>query len=142
LPEGHEEAAMEGRNVRFRLNIVAAYNYTCALTRYRLTTISGKAIVDAAHIHQYAKSHNNDISNGMALSKSAHWLFDEGLWSLTDDYRVIVADEHFAEHGPEHILLRQYRDQQLHLPSDPQLWPSVRHITWHRNKKFKGVAGS
>jgi putative restriction endonuclease len=39
---------------------VAAYNYTCALTRYRLTTIAGGSIVDAAHIHQFSDSRNND----------------------------------------------------------------------------------
>lgn len=48
-----EEAQKQGREVRFRLNIVAAYNYTCALTRYRLTTINAGSIVDAAHIHTH-----------------------------------------------------------------------------------------
>src|SRR4051794_35971479 len=37
--KGPEEAQKQGREARFRLNIVAAYNYTCALSRYRLTTI-------------------------------------------------------------------------------------------------------
>ena len=41
--KGPEEAQKQGREARFRLNIVAAYNYTCALTRYRLTTIAGAA---------------------------------------------------------------------------------------------------
>jgi phage regulator Rha-like protein len=40
----------KGRDVRFRIEVVAAYNYTCALTGLRLTTISAGAIVDAAHI--------------------------------------------------------------------------------------------
>src|SRR5262249_26472871 len=31
-----EKATRQGREARFRLNVVAAYNYTCALTRYRL----------------------------------------------------------------------------------------------------------
>ena len=76
---------------------VAAYNYTCALTRYRLTTIAGGSIVDAAHIHQFSDSRNNDPRNGLALCKNAHWLFDNGLWTLTDDYKVIVAEGRFAE---------------------------------------------
>src|SRR6516164_6757639 len=94
-----EEAQKQGREARFRLNIVAAYNYTCALTRYRLTTITGASIVDAAHIHQFADSRNNDLRNGLALTKNAHWLFDNGLWTLGDDYRVIVAHGNFAEAG-------------------------------------------
>src|SRR5260221_2651663 len=100
-----DEAAKQGREARFRLRIVAAFNYTCALTRYRLTTISGATIVDAAHIHQFSDSRNNDSNNGLALCKNAHWLFDNGLWTLTDDYKVIVAEGHFAEAGSDHLLL-------------------------------------
>ena len=64
--KGPQEAQQQGREARFRLNIVAAYNYTCALTRYRLTTITGGSIVDAAHIHQFSDSRNNDPRNGLA----------------------------------------------------------------------------
>jgi putative restriction endonuclease len=134
-----EEARKQGRETRFRLNIVAAYNYTCALTKYRLTTITGSSIVDAAHIHDFADSRNNDPRNGLALTKNAHWLFDNGLWTLTDDYHVIVAQGTFAEAGPEHQLLRCYHGQRILLPNDKTIWPSLVNIAWHRNKKFKGV---
>jgi putative restriction endonuclease len=132
-----EEVRKQGREARFRLNIVAAYNYTCALTRYRLTTITGASVVDAAHIHQFADSRNNDARNGLALTKNAHWLFDNGLWTLTDDYRVIVAQGGFVEFGPEHHRLAQYNGHRIQLPKDNSLWPSLVHIAWHRNKKFK-----
>jgi putative restriction endonuclease len=46
--QASEEAQKQGREARFRLNVVAAYKYTCTLTRYRLTTISSGSIVDAA----------------------------------------------------------------------------------------------
>lgn len=134
-----EIASGQGREARFRLNIVAAYNYTCALTRYRLTTITGSSIVDAAHIHQFADSRNNDPRNGLALCKNAHWLFDNGLWTLTDDYRVIVAEGHFAEQGADQKLLSDFHGQTIHLPADQGLWPNPVHIGWHRKKRFKGA---
>jgi putative restriction endonuclease len=136
--KSQEEAQKQGRETRFRLNIVAAYNYTCALTQYRLTTVTGGCIVDAAHIHQFADGHNNDPDNGLALSKNAHWLFDNGMWTLSDDYRVIIAHGSFAEAGPAQHLLAQYSGQKIQLPSDPSLWPNLLHIAWHRKKKFKG----
>lgn len=136
--KGPEEAENRGREVRFRLNVVAAYNYTCALTQYRLTTVTGRSIVDAAHIHQFADSRNNDPRNGLALTKNAHWLFDSGLWTLSDDYRVIVAQGAFAEAGHEHQLLARYNGHKIQLPSDRELWPSFIHITWHRKNRFKG----
>jgi putative restriction endonuclease len=137
--EGPEAAQKQGREARFRLDIVAAYNYTCALSRYRLTTITGTSIVDAAHIHQFADSRNNDPRNGLALTKNAHWLFDHGLWTLSDDYRVLVAVGTFAEAGPEQHLLAQYSGEKIQLPKDRSLWPSPLHIAWHRNQKFKGA---
>ena len=57
---------------------------------YRLVTIDSGSIVEAAHIHQFADSRNNHPRNGIALCKNAHWMFDEGLWSLDDDYRVLI----------------------------------------------------
>jgi putative restriction endonuclease len=133
-----DEAANQGREARFRLNIVAAYNYTCALTRYRVMTITGSSIVDAAHIHQFAASRSNDPRNGLALCKNAHWLFDNGLWTLTDDYRVLVAEGHFSEDGAGHKLLHEYHGQRIHLPGDAGLWPNPLHMAWHRKNRFKG----
>ena len=80
-----------GRDARFRIEVVVvAYKHTCALTGYRMTTLDMESIVDAAHIHEFSDSRNNDPRNGLALSKNAHWQFDRGLWSITDEYRVIV----------------------------------------------------
>src|SRR5262249_23316109 len=44
----YEASRERGREARFRLTIVPAYNYTCALTRYRLVTVGSGSIVDAA----------------------------------------------------------------------------------------------
>jgi putative restriction endonuclease len=137
--QADEEPAKRGRDARFRLNIVAAYNYTCALTRYRLTTVTGSSIVDAAHIHEFSDSRNNNPRNGLALCKNAHWLFDHGLWTLTDDYRVVVAKGQFDEAGPGDHLLAAYHGQKILLPPDPTLWPNPVHLAWHRNKWLKGA---
>ena len=55
----YEESRERGREARFRLTVVPAYNYTCALTGYRCVTVKAGSIVDAAHIHQFADSRNN-----------------------------------------------------------------------------------
>jgi putative restriction endonuclease len=133
-----EEAKKQGREARFRLNVVAAYNHTCALTRYRLMTVAAGSIVEAAHIHPFSRSRNNDPRNGLALCRNAHWLFDSGLWTLTDDYRVMVAAGRFAEHSPDQKALADYHGQKVHLPNDPALWPDPGHLAWHRNHRFLG----
>jgi len=132
------EAKVVGREARFRLDVVPAYNYTCALTGYRVTTIDAGSIVDAAHIHAFKDSRNNDPRNGIALCKNAHWLFDAGLWSLDDDYRVIVARSHFIEVSPDQKPLAEYEGQRIRLPADRSIWPEQRHLAWHRKNRFKG----
>jgi len=135
-----EEAQLAGREARFRIRVVSAYNFTCALSAYRLTTITAGSIVDAAHIHEFRDSRNNDPRNGIALSKNARWTFDRGLWTIADDYRIIVAIGHFAEAGPnKDNLLASYHGKRLHLPEDRTLWPDPIHLAWHRKKRFKAV---
>lgn len=133
------DAAERGREGRFRIGVITAYDYTCALTGYRLVTLTSGTIVDAAHIHQFAASRNNDLNNGIALSKNAHWLFDNGLWSLRDDFTVLVAERHFAEAGESALLLSGMKDRKITLPANPSHWPEQKHLEWHRNHKFLGA---
>ncbi len=132
------EAVERGREGRFRIGVVTAYNYTCALTGYRLVTLTSGSIVDACHIHQFAHSRNNDPTNGIALCKNAHWLFDNGLWTLRDDYTILIADRHFAEAGEEAFQLGRMRDKRIALPANTAYWPGQQHLEWHRTHKFLG----
>jgi putative restriction endonuclease len=133
-----EEAEKRGREARFRIQVVSAYNYTCALTGYRLMTISSGSIVDAAHIHQFSDSRNNDVRNGIALCKNAHWLFDEGLWTISDDFTVKIALGGFAEASPEQKPLADCHGQKVRLPSNPSHHPDPTCLKWHRTKRFRG----
>jgi putative restriction endonuclease len=133
-----DEAELRGREARFRLRVVSLYNYTCALTGYRLMTVSASSIIDAAHILQFADSRNNEIRNGLALCKNAHWLFDNGLWTIEDDYTVRVALGHFAEDSSDQRRLSEYHGQMIRLPSDPALSPDPVHLRWHRKQRFRG----
>ncbi len=135
----YEAAQERGREARFRLTVVPAYNYTCALTRYRLITVGAGSIVDAAHIHQFSDSRNNHPQNGIALSKNAHWMFDQGLWSLDNDYRVLVADWRFHESGNEALSLLKLAGTQIHLPKDRNYWPDKKHLDWHRKNKLGSI---
>jgi putative restriction endonuclease len=128
-----QEARSEGRSARFRLDVVPAYNYTCALTGYRIITVDRGTIVDAAHIAPFRSSKNNDVRNGLSLCKNAHWLFDIGLWSLDDDYRVIVAESAFDEAAPEQTALKNMAGRRIYLPRDTRFWPLTSNLKTHRS---------
>jgi putative restriction endonuclease len=137
--EIYRVSVQTGRDARFRIEVVVlAYKHTCGLTGYRMTTIDMESIVDAAHIQEFRDSRNNDPCNGIALSKNAHWQFDRGLWSLNDDYRVIVNKDKFVEEGIPGQKLADFEGHQLFLPSDPKYWPDQRYLGWHRNRHSLG----
>ncbi len=122
------------RDAKFSVRVLPAYNYTCALTRYRMMAEDGTTSVDAAHIHQFKKGGNNHPTNGIALSKTAHWLFDHGFWSIAADLRIIVAQSRFEEAGEEAYLLKKMAGRELLRPVDDHYLPDQQCLAWHRRQ--------
>jgi putative restriction endonuclease len=61
------------------------------------------------------------IRNGIALCKNAHWHFDNGFWTIADDYTVRVAADHFSEDSPHQQPLSDYEGTRIRSPDDPTL---------------------
>jgi putative restriction endonuclease len=120
------------RDAKFAVRVLPAYDYTCALTRYRMIAVNGSTPLDAAHIHQFKRGGNCHPTNGIALSKTAHWLFDHGFWSLSDDFRVLVADAKFEESGEAAHLLKPRAGAEILRPIARHFWPDLEAIRWHR----------
>ncbi|MGB6223040.1 HNH endonuclease [Haloferula sp.] len=124
----------KGRDSRFKVDVTSGYQFTCALTGYRLETTDGY-IVQAAHIHQHAKSGNDDPRNGLALTPDAHWMFDAGLWTVVpngDDLLVQIALGRYTESSPHGKLLAQFHNQPLNFQLQARLRPDPKHFEWHR----------
>jgi putative restriction endonuclease len=132
-----EDAENTGRDARFRVTVITQYHFTCALTGYGLHTSQGYSLVEAAHVHQFAKSKNNNPDNGLALSRDAHWMFDRGLWTISEENRILVADEIFEEWGPEIEWLKARHNQDVVFKNEARLRPAQKHLSWHRNNVFE-----
>jgi putative restriction endonuclease len=129
------------RDAKFSIRVLPAYDYTCALTRYRMIAIDGTTPLDAAHIHQFKKGGSNYPTNGIALSKTAHWLFDHGFWSITNDLRVTVAEQRFEEAGEDAYLLKKLAGREVLRPANPHFWPDPACLAWHRrHHKFEVIS--
>jgi putative restriction endonuclease len=117
------------RDANFRRQVCDAYDNRCAVTRLRIINGGGKAEAQAAHIWSVATGGPDVVQNGIALSGTAHWLFDRHLISLTDDYRLLVS------HNRVPAELRELFAKQLdriHLPADARLWPHQTYVARHR----------
>jgi putative restriction endonuclease len=132
LAEATEAAKRKGRCARFAVRVCSEYRYTCVLTGYRCVTGDGATIVDAAHIESWAVTRNDDPRNGLALSKNAHWMFDEGLWSADDNLRVVVNAKKFTENGPELMKLASFEGRHLQFDPAAKLRPAIEHLRRHR----------
>lgn len=134
-----DEDVKQGRDIKFRLQIVPLYHYSCALCGIKMLLPSGITLVEAAHIHQFAQSKNDDITNGMALCRNHHWAFDQGLWSIDTSFEIVVACGKFAEQAPNQTGLMSYQSKQLDFSwLQPKHRPSQKNLDWHRRHKFIG----
>ena len=126
------------RDAAFRRVVTSAYDYTCAVSGVRLTLPTGGIyqLVQAAHIHDWSVSHDDNPQNGLTLSPNYHWLFERGLFTLDERWRVRVSPAARDCIGTTDELLRQYHGQQIGLPADESLWPGQVYLEWHRMKKY------
>lgn len=127
-------AAAAGRDGRFRIQVVTQYLYTCAFTGYTLTTANGATIVEAAHIVDFATSRTNDPRNGLALTPDAHWTFDEHLWTVDEELRVVVSKHQFSDWGPEAQRLATRHGSTLFFHKRATLRPNEEYLAKHRAK--------
>ena len=123
------------RDSAFRRMILGTYKETCAICGMQVQTTTGISVIDAAHILPFNKFHNDDIRNGIALCKIHHWLFDRGLISVDDHYRVIVSKSIEMEY-PDNIITG-FHKLDIRLPQKPDHYPHPVAIKWHRTNVFE-----
>jgi putative restriction endonuclease len=122
------------RERSFMHNVRAAYSNRCAITGLRLINSGGRPEVQAAHIQPVASKGPDSIRNGLALSGTVHWMFDRGLISIGDDYKIIVAKNHV----PDDAVRLLNRSGLINLPKDPTHYPNAHYLKFHRDGVFKG----
>ena len=121
------------RDAAFARQVKSAYGQTCALTGLRILNGGGRPEVQAAHIRPVADGGPDVVRNGIALSATAHWMFDRGLISVDDDLRILLADDHLPEAARALIL----PDRRLRVPDAAFLRPHRAYLAHHR-ARFKG----
>lgn len=104
------------------------------MTGYRIITQNGESVVEAAHIEPWAKTRNDDVTNGLALSRNAHWAFDRGLWSVDDEFRILVHRDRFNECGPPDLSVDAYRGRTLQFAPQTSLSVTRQYLRRHRQQ--------
>ncbi|RWE71218.1 HNH endonuclease [Mesorhizobium sp.] len=118
----------------FRRIVLRAYDERCAITGLKLINGGGRAEVSAAHIRPVEKNGPDVINNGIALSGTAHWMFDRGLISLSDDLEILISRQVNDVDSVQGFINKTRRALQ---PSRLSERPHPRFLQWHREHCFK-----
>jgi putative restriction endonuclease len=118
----------------FRRVVLRAYDERCAITGLKLINGRGRAEVAAAHIRPVEASGPDIVSNGIALSGTAHWMFDRGLISLADDLEILISRQ---TNNPQEIRSIINKSGQALAPHRISARPHPHFLKWHRENCFK-----
>jgi len=118
----------------FRSVVLQAYDQRCAVTGLKLVNGGGRAEVEAAHIKSVKANGPDMVSNGIALSGTAHWMFDRGLISIADDLTILISRQVNDLGSVTGLLNRSGKALQPSRLSDR---PHPAFLQWHRDNCFK-----
>jgi putative restriction endonuclease len=131
-PLEHILVSRKFRDASFRRHVRSAYGNRCAMTGLQLINGGGRPEVQAAHIKPVEVDGPDTIRNGLALTGTFHWLFDRGLVSIGEDYRILV-----SSHGlPDDLGRLLPSDGRLRVPERPEHLPHPAYSRWHREHRF------
>jgi putative restriction endonuclease len=119
----------------FKREVPKIYNNTCCISGMRIDTTLNASMVDACHIVPFSKSHDDTITNGIALCPNLHRAFDRGLIAIDDNYQVLVSDA-FVE-SDAHYTMKQLNGKPILLPMQQHYFPLRANLEWHRENVFK-----
>lgn len=138
LGERRIEQILVNKKIRaasFRNRVLDAYDSTCAVTGLRIINGGGKAEAQAAHIWSVADGGPDVVPNGVALSATAHWLFDRHLISFDENLCLLVSHNKVPS---ELLQLFPPSGQKIRLPTDHRDHPHPDFVARHRSR-FAGL---
>jgi putative restriction endonuclease len=134
---GPRRIAMVSRPLRdaaFARVIRKAYDRTCAMTGLQLINGGGRCEIEAAHIKPVENDGPDSPRNGIALTRTVHWLFDRGFLSIGDEGEILQAPRLV----PDAVKRLLNPDGRIVLPKESSWAPHRAFLRYHREARFKG----
>lgn len=95
---------------------------------------SENAEVDAGHVRPVQANGPDVVNNGLALSGTAHWMFDRGLISLADDLEILISRQVNDVDGVRAFI---NKTGFAFAPDRAGDRPHPHFLGWHRENCFK-----
>lgn len=130
------DTSTKQRDPNFRINVLRAYNYRCAVCGFDLALDTVPVGIEAAHIKWKQYSGPCEVSNGIALCSIHHKALDKGVITFDCDFRVRVSPGTTGGTMVERLIW-DYENKNIILPKYNYLYPSIDMIKWHVKEVFK-----
>ena len=128
------KVSAQKRDKAFKDVVLEQYAFTCAVTGQQYYS-DHLVEAQAAHIIPRRINGSDDPRNGIALSHTAHWAFDQGMFTLSDQYEIIVHPK--ARHARiNKFSIIDLQGQPINKPDDDAFWPHKEAIDWHKTEVF------
>lgn len=120
----------------FRRAVLSSYRNQCCISG-----VTESRLLVASHIVPWREDKSNRLnpSNGLCLSSIHDKAFDNHLFSLTDDYKVVLSKQ--LRNTKDTFLQEIFRpieDREIMLPERFQ--PRASFVRWHREKMLEAEA--
>lgn len=120
----HLSTMREGQ-AQFKLYVSRAYDYKCCISGEKTPEL-----LQAAHIQAYISKESNHIQNGLLLRIDLHKMYDSGLLTIDESYRVHISKKITS---PDYTMFDGIR---ISLPTDASKHPSKDAIK-EKMKEFR-----
>ena len=125
------------RDPNFRLNILRAYEYKCAVCGFDVRLGNTPVALEAAHIQWHQAGGPDEPINALALCSLHHKLFDRGAFTLSNQLQILVSDDAHGSVGFEEWLLR-FHGTEINFPQRQSYYPDGNYTGWHVREVFQG----
>ncbi len=122
------------RDAAFTRVIQTAYDNTCAMTGLKLINGGGRCEIEAAHVQPVADNGPDSPRNGIALSRTIHWMLDRGILSVSETGEILLA----RRLVPDQVRRMLNPDGKVRSPSSAAWAPHPVFLRYHREHFFKG----
>ena len=139
IPFAEEDKAIyrvsaQKRDRAFKDVILEQYIFTCAVTGMQFYS-DNLVEAQATHIIPRSVNGSDDPRNGIALSRTAHWAFDKGMFTISDQYEIVVHPKaKFAK--VNNFPIFDLHGQPISRPDDEAFLPHTEALAWHKAEVF------
>lgn len=116
----------------FRVLVTEAYKRRCAITGEKTLFA-----LEAAHIVPFSEDHSHSVQNGLLLRADFHRLFDVGLVSITQDFKIKISPKIREYWFNGKAYYRLHNAPLAVRPDLPEQQPDPDRLGWHFKNCFQ-----